>query len=129
MSERADVNLTPRPPLRSGEGGNGKRLTPRVAGEVGFARALLLVFALTALTFAGGCIFVDAQFSMAPDGATAARMEAGVLKSIAEQGEGDFTTEVNETLVEENWTELEAFERGQWQVQAWEGEAGPGERL
>ncbi|MFP4249670.1 MAG: hypothetical protein ACLFU7_08415 [Armatimonadota bacterium] len=95
----------------------------------GPARALLLVLALTGLTLAGGCIFVDANFAMAPDGSTQARMEAGVLKSIAEQGEGDFTTDVSENLVAENWTELEAFERGQWQVQAWEGQAGPGERL
>ena len=92
-------------------------------------RVLLLIFALAALTCAGGCIFVDAQFSMAPDGATSARMEAGVLKSIAEQGEGDFTTDINETLVQDNWTELEPFERGPWQVQAWEGHAAPGERL
>lgn len=92
-------------------------------------RILLLGVALAALTVAGGCIFVDAQFSMAPDGATSARMEAGVLKSIAEQGEGDFTTDIGEMLAEGKWEELEAFERGQWQVQAWEGHAAPGESL
>jgi hypothetical protein len=56
-------------------------------------------------------------------------MEAGVLKTMAEQGEGDFSSDVNENLVEENWTELEPFDRGQWRVQAWEGHAEPGERL
>lgn len=92
-------------------------------------RLLLVAISLAALTVVGGCIFVDAEFAMEPDGATNARMEAGVLKSIAEQGEGDFATDVNENLVAENWTELEAFDRGQWRVQAWEGHADPGERL
>jgi hypothetical protein len=90
---------------------------------------VVLIAALVALTFAGGCMFVDAQFSMTPQGATNARMEAGVLKSIAEQGEGDFESDIDETLAEGKWEELEAFERGKWQVQAWEGHAGPGESL
>ncbi|MBD3292113.1 MAG: hypothetical protein GF393_04255 [Armatimonadia bacterium] len=90
---------------------------------------MLAALALAALAFAGGCMFVDARFSMAPDGATSARMEAGVLKSMMEQGEGDFTTDVDESLAEGKWTELEAFDRDQWHVQAWEGQAGPGESL
>ncbi len=93
------------------------------------SRLAVLVLALAGLAMAGGCIFVDAQFSMAPNGATSARMEAGVLTSMMEQGEGDFTTDIGETLAEGKWQELEAFERDQWHVQAWEGQAGPGESL
>ncbi len=92
-------------------------------------RAVVLVVALMALTLAGGCMFVDATFSVSPDGSRDARMEAGVLKSMAEQGEGDFTTDINENLVQENWTELDEFDRGKWRVKAWEGHAGPGQKL
>ncbi len=134
MSERRNDGLPPRryttslppSPWSRPTGGRDRR---DEGGGHDTARALLLMLALAALCVAGGCVFVDANFAMAPDGSTQARMEAGVLKSIAEQGEGDFTTDVSENLVAENWTELEAFERGQWQVQAWEGQAGPGERL
>ncbi|MGI5819822.1 MAG: hypothetical protein ACOX9R_17200 [Armatimonadota bacterium] len=97
--------------------------------RISSGRIILAGLALAALSVAGGCIFVDAQFSMAPDGATSARMEAGVLRTAAEHGGGDFTTDLGETLTEGRWVELEPFERGQWQVQAWEGNAAPGESL
>ena len=96
---------------------------------MGTKRTVVLALALAALAMTGGCIFVDAQFTMAPDGSTSARMETGMLTSMMEQGEGDFSTDIGETLAEGKWQELEAFERDQWHVQAWEGQAGPGESL
>lgn len=94
------------------------------------SRIVLLVSALAALSVAGGCMFVDAEFSMAPDGATSARMEAGMLRSMMEQAEdGDLATDLSEMFAEGRWTELEEFDRGQWHVKAWEGEAASGERL
>ncbi len=93
------------------------------------SRLTVLALVLAGLTLAGGCIFVDAQFSMAPDGATSAHMEAGVLKSMVEQAEGEFTTDIDDSLAEGKWKELEAFDRDKWHVQAWDGQAAPGESL
>ncbi len=98
-------------------------------GSTSGVRVVVLGMALAALVAAGGCMFVDAQFTMAPDGSTTARLEAGVLKSMAEQGEGDLTTDLGQALAAGKWREEAAFERGPWQVQAWVGEAGPGESL
>ncbi|MEA3401192.1 MAG: hypothetical protein U9R79_08125 [Armatimonadota bacterium] len=84
--------------------------------------------ALTALALLGGCMFIDGQFAMAPDGSVDARLEAGVLKSMAERGEGDFTTDLGSELAEGKWQE-EEYDRGQWHVKAMVGHAGPGESL
>jgi hypothetical protein len=108
---------------------SGRPLHGAGCGPSAVRRVAVLALALCALTLAGGCIFVDAQFTMAPDGATAARLEAGVLKSVAEQGEGSFTADIGEMLAEGKWTGPEDFERGEWLAQAWEGRAAPGESL
>ncbi len=96
---------------------------------VSTSRGLLIVVALAALTFAGGCFFVDGQFSMKPDGSVDAWMEMGVLKSMVQQSDEEPTTEVSEGLVEERWTEEEPFDRGQWRITPMVGHAGPGESL
>ncbi|NLO05735.1 MAG: hypothetical protein GX131_07865 [candidate division WS1 bacterium] len=96
---------------------------------VSTTKLTLMVMALVALTLTGGCIFVDGQFAMAPDGSTTARLEAGVMQSMMEGGEGDFSSNISDGLAPGKWTEEPAFERDQWHVQAWQGEAGPGESL
>lgn len=96
---------------------------------VSTTKLTLMVMALVALTLTGGCIFVDGQFAMAPDGSTTARLEAGVMQSMMEGGEGDFSSNISDGLAPGRWTEEPAFERDQWHVQAWQGEAGPGESL
>ncbi|GEM_PF-5520446 len=116
------------PSLRSGRPLHGAEGGPSAMSHT-TARLPMLAVALCGLTLAGGCIFVDAQFTMAPDGATAARLEAGVLKSVAEQGEGGFSADIGEMLAEGKWTGPADSERGEWLVQAWEGQAAPGEAL
>lgn len=96
---------------------------------VSTSKLALMAVALVALTLTGGCIFVDGQFAMAPDGSTTARLEAGVMQSMMEGGEGDFSSNISGGLAPGKWTEEPAFERDQWHVQAWQGEAGPGESL
>jgi len=73
-------------------------------------RLLAVAIALAALSLTGGCIFIDAQ-------------------SVAEQGEGEFTTDMNEGLAPGRWQDLGEETRGQWQVRTMVGEAPPGEAL
>ena len=90
-------------------------------------RLVLIAVALMSLAFAGGCFFLDARFSMAPDASVDARIETGVLKSMA--GDGEVDAELSEGLAEGKWTEQEQYERDQWLVTAMVGHAGPGESL
>ncbi len=92
-------------------------------------RFVLIGVALAALVGVGGCIFIDAQFALAPDGSTSARLEAGVLKSMLEQGEGDFVADIGEGLAPGRWQELGDEDRGEWRVRTMVGQAGPGEAL
>lgn len=89
---------------------------------------IVLATALVALTFAGGCIFVDAQFTLDPDGTQHGRIEGGLMQGVGE-GEGDFRAQIGESLAEGKWRELGEEVRGQWRVQTLVGEAGPGESL
>lgn len=90
-------------------------------------RILLVTVALAALTAVSGCFFVDGQFAMSPDGSVDARIEAGVLQSMA--GENDIAAELDEGLAEGRWTQEEPVDRDQWRVTALVGHAGPGESL
>ena len=92
-------------------------------------RLLATVVALAALSLAGGCIFIDAQFGLDPDGAQHARLEAGVLQSVVEQGEGEFTSDISEGLAPGKWQDLGEETRGQWLVRTMVGQAAPGEAL
>ena len=91
---------------------------------------LLMGLAVASLAVSmSGCIFLDAEFEMDVDGGTSATLEVGILKSLAEQGEGeDPTTEMREELAEGKWEE-EQFDRDQWRVSSLKGHAGPGESL
>lgn len=93
-------------------------------------RRLLMGLAVASLVVSmGGCIFLDAEFEMTVDGGTNATFEVGILKSLAEQGEGeDPTMEITEGLAEGKWEE-EQFDRDQWRVSSLKGQAGPGESL
>jgi len=92
-------------------------------------RLLAMAAALAALSLAGGCIFIDAQFALDPDGTQHARLEAGVLQSVAEQGEGEFTSDISEGLAPGKWQDLGEETRGQWLVRTMVGQAAPGEAL
>ncbi|MGC9317862.1 MAG: hypothetical protein ACP5KN_07500, partial [Armatimonadota bacterium] len=83
---------------------------------------------LAVLGLLGGCMFIDGRFAMAPDGSVDARLEAGVLKSMMEQGGGDFTADLGKGLAEGRWQE-EEYDRDQWHVKAMVGHAGPGQSL
>ena len=91
-------------------------------------RMTTLAAALAALTLTGGCIFVNAQFTLDPDGTQHARVEAGMLEGVGEE-EGDFTAQMGDSLAEGKWQALEDEMRGQWRVKTLVGEAGPGESL
>lgn len=93
------------------------------------ARLLIGAAALVALTLTGGCIFVDARFALDPDGTQHARLEAGIWEALARQGEGDFSADIDNSLVEGRWRELPEETRGQWVVKTFVGEAPPGEAL
>ncbi len=84
---------------------------------------------LIALTLTSGCVFVNARFSLDPDGTQHARLEAGILEALARQGEGDFSAEIDNSLAEGRWRELPEETRGQWLVKSLVGEAPPGEAL
>lgn len=91
-------------------------------------RILTLGVALVAVSLTGGCIFVDAHFTLAPDGTQHGRIEGGMMQGVGE-GEGDFAAQMGESLAEGKWRELGEEMRGQWRVQTLVGEAGPGESL
>ncbi len=92
-------------------------------------KVVLLCGLLCGLAVVSGCIFLDAQFEMGVDGGTDATLEVGILKSLAEQGEGgDPTAQITEGLAEGKWQQ-DQFDRDQWRVSSLKGHAGPGESL
>ncbi len=90
-------------------------------------RMLSVAVVLMALTAVGGCFFLDGQFAMQQDGAVDARIEAGVLRAMAQ--EDDIAAELDEGIAEGQWTKQEPFDRDQWRVTALTGRAEPGESL
>ncbi len=92
-------------------------------------RLLAVAAGLAALSLAGGCIFIDAQFGLDPDGTQHGRIEAGVMQAVLQQGEGDFTADVSEELAPGRWQDLGEELRDGWQVKTMVGEAPPGEAL
>lgn len=91
-------------------------------------RIIALAAALLSLALNAGCIFVDAQFELAPDGTRHGRIEAGVMQGVGEEN-GSFTVQMQESLAPGKWRELPEETRGQWLVKTLVGEAGPGESL
>lgn len=92
-------------------------------------RLLLFGALLTMLMLVGGCVFIDARFTLQPDGTKLAQLETGVLRTMVEQGEGDFSSNVSEGLNMELWQEGEEFDRDQWHVWTLTGRAAPGQEL
>ena len=93
-------------------------------GKLGVLCALLL--GASALS---GCLFVDAHFTLQPDGATDAVMEIGVLKQMMEGEGAQAEMNLDENLVKENWTEPVELDRDEWHVTRATGHAAAGQRL
>jgi len=93
-------------------------------------RKLLLLVLLSAGAGAlNGCVSLDGNYSIAPDGSADVTVELGVLKTLMELGQGeDPLAQVGEGLAEGKWQQ-EEFDRDQWHVFALKGHAGPGESL